>query len=100
MKGLALTPPTASKKPAASIFTIHSTSQRDKDADVDLDRRRQECFLDACALCGRKINEDQNIYMYDCFQAFCSIACREYQIGRHNLSKAPSSSKRSISKGK
>lgn len=48
------------EKPGASIFTVHS-QQRDND---DVDRRRQGYFLDACYLCGRKIVEHQNIYMY------------------------------------
>ncbi|KAI3469601.1 hypothetical protein Pfo_026264 [Paulownia fortunei] len=80
-------PPTAAvEKPRKRIFTFPSPP-RGKD---DRSRKGREDFLDACALCKKKIGQDRDRYMYGYLQAFCSPECRDDQIALDDEFNPPS----------
>ncbi|KAL7105294.1 hypothetical protein ACP275_07G035100 [Erythranthe tilingii] len=63
----------AAEKQRKSIFTFNSPPRR------EIVNGRED-FLDACALCNKRIIKGKDRYMYGYLQVFCSPACREGQI--------------------
>ncbi|XP_075504280.1 uncharacterized protein LOC142541696 [Primulina tabacum] len=74
-------PNVVAEKPRKCIFAFPSPPR--------VQKQRSDYFLDACALCKKKLDFKEDIFMYS-DKAFCSQNCRDDQIALDEKFNPPS----------